>query len=219
MHRCSVAVRCCSCCSSPRRCTPWLFQKTHRKELCAHAVNNDGAVVSDRHAKNQNMPCSASCLSCNVACVPYGRQWPSCNRVGGAHGRHRLSNPVSRAPTQRREGRECVPHDFGATRMCSMDSRVYIERPNAWVRVCSNVSLETVVHTGLIGPRRPQDWFLKRLQGWANPSSRGLWGGDAALHCCFWRCQRSTPAGQRSRWGEGREHHRARAGPVATTTS
>jgi hypothetical protein len=96
--------------------------------------------------------------------------------------------------------------------MCSMDSRVYIERPNAWVRVCSNVSLETAVHTGLIGPRRPQDWFLKRLQGWANPSSRGLWGGDAALHRCFWRCQRSTPAGQRSRWGEGREHHRARAG-------
>jgi hypothetical protein len=92
--------------------------------------------------------------------------------------------------------------------MCSMDSRVYIERPNAWIRVCSNVSLETAVHTGLIGPRRPQDWFLKRLQGWANPSSRGLWGGDAALHRCFWRCQRSTPAGQRSRWGEGREHHR-----------
>jgi hypothetical protein len=87
-----------------------------------------------------------------------------------------------------------------------------IERPNAWVRVCSNVSLETAVHTGLIGLRRPQDWCLKRLQGWANPSSRGLWGGDAALHRCFWRCQRSTPAGQRSRWGEGREHHRARAG-------
>jgi hypothetical protein len=53
--------------------------------------------------------------------MPYGRHCPSCNRVGGADGvltLTRNSSPTQfHTPTQRREGRECVPHDCGAVRM------------------------------------------------------------------------------------------------------
>jgi hypothetical protein len=55
--------------------------------------------------------------------MPYGRHCPSCNRVGGAHGVLTLPATGSfnqfHTPTQRREGRECVPHDCGAVRMCA----------------------------------------------------------------------------------------------------
>jgi hypothetical protein len=58
----------------------------------------------------------------DVSCRMGRRHCPSCDRVDGADGvltqQAATGSPIQfRAPTQRVEGRECVPHDCGAVRM------------------------------------------------------------------------------------------------------
>jgi hypothetical protein len=95
----------------------------------------------------------------DVSCRMGRRHCPSCDRVDGADGvltqQAATGSPIQfRAPTQRVEGRECVPHDCGAVRMCACQG---LEQGGRTGRRCGkpgccvqySVSLGTAVHTSL----------------------------------------------------------------------
>jgi hypothetical protein len=95
--------------------------------------------------------CAAAVVTARLRSAPASSSGrvTSTGQTSALYLRDRLSNPVSR-PAQRRERRECVPHDYVAVRMCACHG---FEQGTYREALLQNLSGCRVQYSVSLGPR------------------------------------------------------------------